>query len=77
MLRGEGGGGNQSRSELEKRAAALRKWKARKGREATYGILLRAILDGGKVDQAELLSRSQLSGHPLIKVGTVVLKLRP
>ena len=48
---------NQSRSEQEKRAAALRKWKARKGREATYGILLTAILDGGKVDQAELLCR--------------------
>ena len=46
---------NQSRSEQEKRAAALRKWKARKGHGATYGVLLGAILDGGKVDQAELL----------------------
>ena len=44
-----------SRSEQEKRVAALRKWKARKGREATYGVLLGAILDSGKVDQAELL----------------------
>ena len=46
---------NRSRSEQEKRVAALRKWKARKGREATYGVLLGAILDSGNVDQAELL----------------------
>jgi hypothetical protein len=46
---------NQSRSEQDKRVAALRKWKAREGREATYGVLLGAILDCGKVDQAELL----------------------
>ena len=46
---------NQSRSEQEKRVAALRKWKARKGHEATYGAVLGAILDSGKVDQAELL----------------------
>jgi hypothetical protein len=46
---------NQSRSEQEKRVAALRKWKAREGRKATYGVLLGAMLDSGKVDQAELL----------------------
>lgn len=45
----------QSRSEQEKRVAALRKWKASKGHEATYGALLGAILDNGKVDQAEML----------------------
>ena len=46
---------NQSRSEQEKRVAALRKWKARKGREATYAVLLGVLLDSGKMDQAELL----------------------
>ena len=46
---------NQSRSEQEKRVAALRKWKAREGRKATYAVLLGAILDSGKVDQAEML----------------------
>ena len=46
---------NQSRSEQEKRVAALRKWKARKGHEATYSVLVKAVLDQGKVDQAELI----------------------
>ena len=45
----------QSRSEQEKRVAALRKWKARKGHEATYDSLVKAVLDHGKVDQAEML----------------------
>ena len=46
---------NQSRSEQEKRVAALRKWKAREGHKATYGVLLGVLLDSSKVDQAELL----------------------
>lgn len=55
---------NQSRSEQEKRVAALRKWKAREGRKATYEALLGAILDSGKVDQAELLcEQAALQSH--------------
>ena len=46
---------NQSRSEQEKRVAALRKWKAREGHKVTYGVLLGVLLDSSKVDQAELL----------------------
>ena len=45
----------ENQSEQEKRVAALRKWKARSGREATYDILLEAILISGRMDQAELL----------------------
>ena len=42
-------------SEEEKRVAALRKWKARNAHKATCGILVKAVLVHGKVDQAELL----------------------
>ena len=46
---------NSGRSEQEKRIAALRKWKARNGQGATYEVLVRALLDIGKVDRAETL----------------------
>ena len=46
---------NQSRSEQKKRVAALRMWKKRKGHEATYDVLVKAVLDNGNVDQAEAL----------------------
>ena len=46
---------NSGRSEQEKRIAALRKWKARNGQGATYEVLVRALLNIGKVDQAETL----------------------
>ena len=45
----------ENSSEEEKRLGALRKWKTRNAHKATYGALLGAILDCGKVDQAELL----------------------
>ena len=46
---------NNGRSEQEKRIAALRKWKARNGHGATYEILVMALLNIGKVDQAETI----------------------
>ena len=45
----------KNQSEQEKRVAALRKWKTRNGHGATYGILVKAILNSGRMDQAELL----------------------
>ena len=45
----------ESQSEQEKRVAALRKWKTRDGHKANYGVLVKVVLDNGKVDQAELL----------------------
>lgn len=46
---------NNGRSEQEKRIAALRKWKARNGHGATYEVLVMALLNIGKVDQAETM----------------------
>ena len=45
----------ENSSEEEKRLGALRKWKTRNAHKATYGSLVKAILDHGKVDQAEML----------------------
>ena len=59
---------NYGRSEQIKRIAALRKWKTKHGRSATYEILVRALLNIGKVDQAETLC-SQLQALQ----GTVAL----
>ena len=60
----------ENQSEQEKRVAALRKWKARRGSEATYDILLEAILISGRMDQAELLcqflSLQQQGGYTLM-----------
>jgi hypothetical protein len=57
---------NNGRSEQTKRIAALRKWKAKYGHGATYEILVRALLNIGKVDQAETMC-----GQLLALQGTV------
>ena len=44
-------------TEEEKRIAALRKWKARNGSEATYNILVDALLNKGERYQAESLCK--------------------
>ena len=49
-------------TEEEKRIAALRKWKARKGYEATYEILVCVLLSKGERYQAESLCKI-LAGH--------------
>ena len=46
---------NYGRSEQAKRIAALHKWKNRNGQGATYEILVRVLLNIGKVDQAEIM----------------------
>jgi hypothetical protein len=57
---------NNGRSEQTKRNAALRKWKAKHGQGATYEILVRTLLNIGKVDQAETIC-----GQLLALQGTV------
>jgi hypothetical protein len=42
----------------EKRIAALRKWRDRKGREATYKVLIDALLNEGERYQAESLCKT-------------------
>ena len=44
-------------TQLEKRIAALRKWKARNGDEATYKVLVDALLNNGEKSQAESLCK--------------------
>ena len=44
-------------TEEERRIAALRKWKARKGDEATYKVLVDALLNKGEKGQAESLCK--------------------
>ena len=46
---------------VEKRIAALRKWRDRKGREATYKVLVDALLNRGERYQAECLCRKILA----------------
>ena len=55
----------ENTTEEEKRIAALRKWKARKGCGATYKILVDALLKKGERDQAENLCGKilRLAGH--------------
>lgn len=45
----------ECRSEQEKRLSSLRKWKERRGTEATYAELTNALLNNGSVDKAEAL----------------------
>ena len=47
----------ENATEGEKRIAALRKWKDRNGRGATYKILIKALLDSGEKYQAESLCK--------------------
>lgn len=42
-------------SEQQKRLSSLRKWKERRGTEATYAELINALLENGSVDKAENL----------------------
>ena len=51
--------------EEEKRIAALRKWKARNGCEATYKVLVDALLNKGERYQAENLCRKILAHHSM------------
>jgi hypothetical protein len=44
-------------TEEEKRIAALRKWRDRKGREATYKVLVDVLLNRGERYQAESLCK--------------------
>ena len=48
----------ENTTEEEKRIAALRKWRDRKGREATYKILVDALLNKGERYQAESLCKT-------------------
>ena len=52
----------ENTTEEERRIAALRKWKARNGCEATYEILVGVLLKKGERDQAESLCKI-LAGH--------------
>ena len=48
---------------VKKRIAALRKWRDRKGREATYKVLVDALLNRGERYQAENLCSKILEHH--------------
>ena len=57
-------------SEQEKRLACLRKWKARRGVQATVGALIGSVLrNAGSVDNAESMCRRLLSGAVVLKLG--------
>ena len=58
----------ENTTEEEKRIAALRKWRDRKGREATYKILVDALLNRGERHQAESLCKT-LANHLSDKSG--------
>ena len=64
-----------SSEEAEKRLGALRKWKTRNAHKATYGSLVKAILDHGKVDQAEMLCQLLALQPQPSEQGGWVLKL--
>jgi hypothetical protein len=49
--------GRNNPTEEEKRIAALRKWKARNGDEATYKVLVDALLNRGERSEAESLCK--------------------
>lgn len=51
---------NTGHSEQEKRIAALHRWKTRNGNRATYELLLKAVLNSGKVDCAESMCQMLL-----------------
>ena len=58
----------ENTTEEEKRIAALRKWRDRKGHEATYKILVDALLNRGERYQAESLCKT-LANHLSDKKG--------
>ena len=51
---------NVGRSAEEKRLGCLRKWKARHGSEATFKVIVQAVLLSGYVDNAEAICRQLL-----------------
>ena len=55
----------ENTTEAMKRIAALYKWRDRKGREATYKVLVDALLDRGERYQAENLCRKILAHHSM------------
>ena len=58
----------ENTTEEEKRIAALRKWRDRNGSEATYEILVGALLNRGERHQAESLCKT-LADHLSDKSG--------
>ena len=52
----------ENHKEEERRIAALRKWKTRKGNAATYEVLVDALLNKGDKSQAESLCKKVLTG---------------
>ena len=52
-------------TEEEKRIAALRKWRDMNGSEATYKVLVDALLSSGERYQAENLCRKILADHSM------------
>ena len=50
-------------SESERRLGALRKWKASNGQRATYGVVIKALLTVGRVDNAENICSFLLHGE--------------
>ena len=58
---------NSGRTEQEKRVAALLKWKARCGKEATYSALISALLQNGNVERSEALCQHILRRTTLEK----------
>ena len=56
-------------TEQEKRLGCLRKWKARKGAEATVGAVVDSVLRSGSVDSAESMCRCLLPGAIVQKFG--------
>ena len=55
----------ENTTRVKKRIAALRKWRNRKGREATYKVLVDALLNSGERYQAENLCRKILAHHSM------------
>ena len=51
---------NVGRSEEEKRLGCLRKWKTRHGSDATFKVIVQAVLLIGYVDKAEAICRQLL-----------------
>ena len=47
----------------EKRLGCLRKWKARHGSEATFNVIVQAVLLSGYVDNAEAICRQLHTGQ--------------
>ena len=51
---------NNGRPEQMKRLDCLRKWKAKCGAQATYGAVVKSVLESGRVDNAEVICRHLL-----------------